>query len=220
MKIRYCIVATGIGLACTEEEPSSSFPDIIEPIEELRIDAPAGTDSDPYPEDFVMLSSDEGEYAWVHLRGYIKTDMAQAWSAIRSDLVYINHRSVTEYSVEELELPEYDYAYLVHNFSENIVDVEFDNEWRHAAVEGTVDSPERVAIRWQKIAGTEFIQMMEGSIQIVAVPDGRKDVVEVQVIEHLTATLDQEGKIIEFVSDLYERWRLYVHGEDLPDYTQ
>ena len=218
MKFRHCVFAISFGVACTEEESSSSFPDIIEPLEELRIEAPEGTAADPYPEEFVLLSADEGEYAWVHLRGYIKTDMAQAWSAIRSDQVYINHRSVTEYSVEELDLPEYDYAYLVHNFSENIVDVEFDNEWRHAAVEGTVDSPERVAIRWQKIAGTEFIQMMEGSIQIVAT--AKKDVVEVQVIEHLTATLDQEGKIIEFVSDLYERWRLYVHGEDLPDYTQ
>ena len=33
MKFRRCVFAISFGVACTEEESSSSFPDIIEPLE-------------------------------------------------------------------------------------------------------------------------------------------------------------------------------------------
>jgi len=204
--------------ACQEETEPVEFPDVIEPIEEIRVEAPAGTSSQPYPEEYTVLSGDEGDYAWVHLRGYIHTDMAQAWTAIRNPDVYINQRNVAEYSVEESSSELYDYIFLVHNRVEDIVDVEFDNEWRHAAVDGTKDAPERVAVRWQKINGTEFIPLLDGSIQILPVADGRKDIVEVQVIEHLGATLDQEANALQYVTDLYERWQLVAHGEEIPVY--
>ena len=222
MNAIYCPFAIGLILSvgCTQESASVVFPDVIEPIEEMKASAPEGTASNPYPEEFNLITEDEESYAWGHLRGYLHTDMAQAWAAIRSDLVYVNHRSVTEYSVEEQNSEEYDYVFLVHNFVEDLVDVEFDIEWRHAAVDGTTDAPERVAIRWQKIEGTQFIEMLEGSVQILAVPDGRKDVVEIQVIQHMTATLDQEENIIQYLSDLYERWQLVVHGEDIPIYEE
>ena len=206
--------------ACQKETEPIEFPDVIEAVEEMKVAAPVGTSDDPYPEEYNVLSADEGDYAWVHLRGFLHTDMSQAWAAIRTAEVYINQRDVTEYSVEEISSEQYDYIFLVYNLVEDIVDVEFENEWRHAAVDGTVDSPERVAVRWQKTNGTEFISLLDGSIQILPLADGRKDIVEIQVIEHLGATLNQEDTAIQFVTDLYERWRLVVHGEDIPAYEE
>lgn len=205
-------------LACTGSTEKTAFPDVLTPIEEMKVEAPEGSSSEPYPETYEVLSADEGDYAWVHLRGYIQSDMSTVWDSIRNDLVYVNQREVASYEIEELDSDIYDFVFQVYNDVENIVMVEFTNEWRHVATEGTKDVPEEVTIRWQKIEGTEFIASIEGSIQIIPVADGRKDVVEVQVIEHLSATLDQESSALIFVEDLFERWALVSHGQEIPAY--
>ena len=57
--------------------------------------------------------------------------------------------------------------------------------------------------------GTDFIQALEGSIQIIQIEeDGLDfDVVEVQVIDHLTATLNQEENAKNYIDGLWERWK-------------
>ena len=206
-------------LACTSSKENTDFPDILEPIEELKIEPPVGTADEPYPESYEVISGDTGEYGWVHLRGYIHGDISSVWEALRDDLVYVNQRETTTYVVSELDSDIYDYVYQVENEVENIVTVEFTNEWRHAATEGSKDSPQEITVRWQKIEGTEFIAALEGSVRILPVEDeARKDVVEVQVIEHITATMDQEGSARVFVEDMYERWMLVTHEEDIPEY--
>ena len=207
-------------VSCVPDSEPQEFPDVIEPIEEMKVDVPNASEDELYPQEYNLNSGDEEDYAWVHLRGYIHSDMSSAWDAIRDPQVYINHRTVTEYDVTDLESNEYDYRFQVYNFVEDIVDVEFDTEWRHAALDGTIESPSRVGVRWQKISGTEFIASLDGSIQILPVPDGRKDVVEIQIIEHLSATLNQEENAIQYVEDVYERWALVVQGEEIPSYQE
>ncbi len=206
-------------LACTDSKEITEFPDVLEPLEEIRVEGPIGTIDEPYPETYELLSGDEGEYGWVHLRGYIHGDITTVWDGLRDDLVYVNQRETSSYEITELDSEIYDYVYQVHNEVENIVTVEFTNEWRHAATEGTKDSPEEITVRWQKIEGTEFIEALEGSVQILPVSDEtRKDVVEVQVIEHISAMMDQEESARIFVEDMYERWMLVTHGDAIPEY--
>ena len=206
-------------LACTGSKEITEFPDVLEPLEEMKIEAPEGTASEAYPETYELLSGDEGDYGWVHLRGYIQGDISTVWESLRDDLVYVNQRETANYEVTELDSDTYDFVYQVYNEVENIVTVEFTNEWRHAATEGSMDAPEEITVRWQKIEGTEFIEALEGSVRIIPVADeSRKDVVEVQVIEHITAMMDQEESARVFVEDLYERWTLVTHGEGIPDY--
>lgn len=204
--------------ACTKQEETVEFVAALEPIEEISIEAPQGSSSESFPEDYTLASGDEGDYAWVHLRGYIQADMSTVWEALRNDLVYVNQRNASSYTIETIESDEFDYVFVEHNEVENVVTVEFANEWRHLAIEGTKDAPEKVVARWQKISGTEFITALDGSIQILAVDNQRKDVVEVQVIEHLSAYLDPEGEAKTYVTDLFERWVLVSHGEDIPSY--
>jgi hypothetical protein len=225
--MKYFYLAIVFQVSCIKEAEPIDFPDGIEPIEDIRVDAPQGSDSNPYPETFNLTSGDEEEYGWAHLSGYIHIDMAQAWEAIRDDSVYINQRSMVNegsgYIVEEVPSPEYDYVYSIDNTVKDAnfpaITVEFQTEWRHLAVKGSKEAPEHVGIRWQKVSGAEgIIDLIEGSVQILPVADGRKGVVEVQVIEHLTALIDQENNAIEFVEDLYERWVLVAHGSDIPTY--
>lgn len=206
-------------LACTDPGEIAEFPDLLEAIEEMKVEPPAGTMEEPYPETYTVLSGDTGEYGWVHLRGYIHRDLSSAWEGLRDDRVYVNQRETTDYTITEIDSDIYDYVYQVHNYVENILTIEFTNEWRHAATEGTREVPEEITVRWQKIEGTEFIASLEGSVRILPVSDEtRKDVVEVQIIEHITATMDQEESARVFVEDMYERWLLVTQGEDIPEY--
>ena len=204
-----------IFVACwSEDVVEKEFPTILEPLEEIRVGLPEGED---YPEEIEVLSEDGDDYAWVHARGNLHLSLDDAWTALRNDLVYVNQRDVAEYTVTEVDSDEYDYIFVVDNKVQDIVPVEFTNEWRHV---GNLDDKSEVSdvvAFWQKTDGTEFIQLMEGSVEIIPVA-GEDEVVEIRIIEHLKATLDQEANAIEFVTDMAERWRLVGHGQDIPEY--
>ena len=196
------------------EVVESEFPKILEPLEEIRVDHP---DGDDYPEEIALLSGDGDDYAWAHARGYLHLSIEDAWAALRNDLVYVNQRDVTNYTVTELESDEFDYIFLVDNEVQDVLPVEFTNEWRHVGHQNEKEEIADVVVRWQKIEGTDFIQLLEGSVEIIPI-DGEEGVVEIRIIEHLKATLDQEANAVEFVRDMAERWRLVGHGEPIPSY--
>ena len=60
----------------------------------------------------------------------------------RNDLVYVNQRDVAEYTVTEIDSDEYDYIFVVDNKVQDIVPVEFTNEWRHV---GNLDDKAEVS---------------------------------------------------------------------------
>ena len=193
--------------ACTDDKPVA-FPDGLEPLEEIKVDLPVGTSSDPFPEEINWESGDEGDYGWIHARGYIKSSPSQVWAALREPTVFVDIDKVVEYTVEEQNSSEYDYVFVVDNLVEDIVDVEFVVEWRHGVVDGDLNEPTMVGVRWQKVSGTEFIESLEGSIVLLSVKD-EPNVTEVQIIEHLSALMDQEDNAIDYVTGLYERWHTH-----------
>ena len=202
-------------VAClSSEQISKEFPIILDPLEDIRVGLPEGNG---YPEEVVVLSEDTDEYAWVHARGYLHVSVEEAWTAVRNDLVYVNQRTVDAYTVTEIDSEDYDYIVVVENEVQDIVPVAFTNEWRHVGNINDKSEVSDVVIRWQKIEGTEFIQLMEGSVEILPV-EGEDSVVEIRIIEHLKATLDQEANAVEFVTDMAERWRLVSNGEPIPEY--
>lgn len=196
-----------LGVACSNNK-TIAFPDGLEPLEEIRVDAPVGTSSNPFPEEINWISGDEGDYGWIHARGYLKVSPDLAWEKLREPTVFVDIDKVAEYSVEEKNSDQYDYVFVVSNLVEDVVDVEFDVEWRHGVVDGDIDDAQMVGVRWQKINGTDFIESLEGSVVILSVKD-EPNVAEIQVIEHLSALMDQEENAIDFVTGLYERWRRY-----------
>ena len=185
------------------KENKTSFPNGLEPLSEMFIEPPLAGYAD---ENWVSASQDEGDYAWAQGRGYIHGSIDEVWEKLRLPEVFINHDEVVEYQITNVEPPEYDYHFIAYNRSENIIEVEFENEWRHGALDNRDGNIEQVGVRWQKISGTEFIQSLEGSIQMIQMNDADTEVVEVQVIEHLTATLNQEDNAKSYIDGLWERW--------------
>ncbi len=185
----------------SEDLAETAFPSILEPLEDIRVGLPEGAD---YPEEVVILSEDTEEYAWVHARGYLHLSLEQAWRALRDDSVYVNHRTVDSYTVTEVDSDEYDYIFLVENEVNDLVPVQFINEWRHVGNLNDKGETSDVVVRWQKIEGTDFIQLMEGSVKLLPV-EGEEQIVEFQIIEHLKATLDQEQNAVDYVIDFADR---------------
>ena len=191
---------------CVENDKPKSFSEGLQPLSDIYVDLPVHTN---FEEVWNSTSENEGDYAWAHGRGFLRGSIDVVWQRLRSADVFINHEEVIEYRITNVAPTEYDYHFIAYNRSENIVEVEFENEWCHGALESRDGQIERVGVRWQKISGTDFIQSLEGSIQIIRIEDDNLDfdVVEVQVIEHLTATINQEENAKNYIDGLWERWK-------------
>ena len=197
-------------IACAGTKSETPFPDGLEPLEELMVELPP-----PSSEDRVAWTSGDEEITLGCIFEAALNRYRWWWSALRQPEVFIDMREIAEYTIEEVEDPVYDYVYNVHNVVHNILTVESDVQWRHGG-ERSDDQLSLAGVRWQKVAGTDYIAALQGSVQILPVEGS--ELVEVQVIEHLTATLDQEDNAIQYVTDLYERWNAVVNGDPLPTY--
>ena len=199
-----------LGFSACTEDVKLEFPEGLEPLEEIQVDLPAGTSADPYPQELNLSSGETDEYAWVQARGYLHQDIISGWEKIRDPEVYIDIDEVTEYTIDDVSSDLYDYVFVVHNSVDNIITVAFDVEWRHGALSGDVNDPGIVAIRWQKTEGTEHIGLLEGSLQFFPANDAdgqpMEDILEVQFIYYLKATLDQAENSVRTISDMYSRW--------------
>lgn len=205
-------------LACTGKEAVHEFPAGLEPLEDNRAPVPEGTDDDPYPEELSLVSGHDetSDYGWAHAIGFAHADLRDTWAALQDPEVDIDRRRVQEWEVTEDYESGYDNSYLIHNVSHDIVTVTFDIAWRHGAVEGTADAPELVAIRWQKVEGTEFVTLLEGSALLEPVDDG---VTQISLVEHLDSAGSGEEEDVEaYFTDLYASVLAWLAGEPLPTY--
>ena len=70
-------------------------------------------------------------------------------------------------------------------------------------------------MRYQKVEGSSFIELMEGSVLLVEAADG---VTEVQLIEHLDAVQTGIEDVENYQRDLFGSVVAFVHGDPLPTY--
>ncbi len=191
--------------ACFGDE-KTEFPPGLEPLEENRAAPPVSQD-ETYPQ-VLSFARGTGDFDWVHARGYVHAPISRTWEALRDIDVCVDDGRVNDWSVTYDVEDGYDYSYRIHNVSEDIITVEFDITWRHGAVEGTIDDPELVAIRYKKTNGTEFIDLLEGSIVLTPVED---DVTALDMVEHLDAAAGGTPEIEAYFDDVFSDTLAFVH---------
>lgn len=197
------LAAASGGCSCEEK---TEFPPGLEPLEENRADPPVSQD-EPFPE-ILSMTRGSDSYDWVHARAYVHAPIARTWEALRDYQVDVDDGRVDDWSVTVDVEEGYDYSYRIHNVANDIITVEFDITWRHGAVEGTVEEPELVAIRYQKTNGTDFIDVLEGSIVLTPIED---DVTELDMVEHLEAAAGGTAEIEAYFADVFEDTLAFVH---------
>jgi hypothetical protein len=121
---------------------------------------------------------------------------------------------ITSHAVLADNDPAYELSYLVHYFVDDILNVEWDDQWRGDVVEGTVEAPTLVMIKDQKVEGSEFITTSEGTVALFATDDPA--ITEVRFVEHLDALMASEGDVIDGTQSNYDRMLAAVHGQPLP----
>lgn len=198
-------------LTACQKDVVTEFPDGLEPLEDtLLVDAPEG-----YAEEVNVASGEGDDYAWAHARGYLSAELDQAVDCMRQGEIMVDRRSVDEWTITDLDDPQYDFSVEIWNLVYDLVDVEFTNQWRQSVVEDA-EYGEVLAVRWQKTEGSDFLPLLEGSMLFLPVDEG---VLEVQIIEHLDALIDPEETAAQTIEDYYTELRAHVKGEDLPSYT-
>ena len=216
-----CAALVGLGAlpGCYGNEPTA-FPPGIEPWEENLAPMPEADDESPCAETLTFHRTLWERVRAVHARACIHQPPEVVWRALRNpqtgrDPVSTHGWRVLEWDVAREDDPAPDYSYETWTFVDDIIDLEFEQIWRHHLVEGTEEAPELTATRWQKTFGTTAISVMEGSIVTRPfVDDPSITLVEYQY--HLDAVARDDHRTIEgFIHVIYGRLRLAAHGETL-----
>jgi hypothetical protein len=161
------------------DDVATTFPPGLEPLE---------ANEAPRPDDVSRLSIVDGEdesYMWSHGRGLVPRPPGEVWAAAKDAGVMVHVCASDEQTVKTGVDPDHEYSFEVHYVVDTIVTVEWDEVWRFGTVEGTPADPELAMVRYQKTFGSDAIELLEGSVQILATDD--PDVTEVQFVEHVDA---------------------------------
>ncbi|HJN74501.1 MAG TPA: hypothetical protein QGF58_11260 [Myxococcota bacterium] len=194
-------------LACADELPP--IPEGLRALED-------NTASFPETESLNVLSGQEDDYDWVHAAGRIDAPLSEVWTAILVEDVFIDRRQVDEWDITWDTEPEYDESCVLDNTVHDVITIEWVTAWREALVWGTEDDMELVAIRFEKIDGTDVIERMVGSLHLVKLDD---DTTHWSYIEHLAAMRRDPEPLVVYVVDFYDETLLTLAGQELPDYS-
>lgn len=193
-------------LACGSPTPID-FGFALEPLEDCTAPAVPGELS-------VVSGEDEVEdWFWSHARGTVDASPDAVWAALQNADVIADRREVDVYTLSPATDLGFDPAYRVDNEVNDILTVNYELTWVHEVQAGTPTAPERVVVRWDKTDGTPFIDLLSGSIELVALEEGTT---ELLLVEHLRAAARDEATIEAYLTDLFADTTAFATGQPLP----
>ena len=159
------------------------FPPGLEPLED---DTAPMQQGGAYTETLAMVTPSFSTYNAVHGRGYVLAPIAQVWALSKNPDVQDQGCEVTRHSSTIGDEPQYEYSFDMHYEVDNVITVAWDEQWRFGTIDGTPEAPTRAMVRYQKVSGTDFIKILEGSVQYFPAPDD-PNVTMIEMIEHVNA---------------------------------
>ena len=193
-----------------QDDISTPFPPGLEPFED---DAENQTLDGTVVEALTVKSTDD-PMIMVYGRGFIFRSPAEVYAVSHDPEVMLAVCSTTSHSVVDNNEPEYDLSFLVSYFVDDILNVEWDDQWRGDVVLGTLEAPELVMIKHQKTEGSDFISLSEGTVQLLATDDPA--ITELRFVEHLDALMASEGDVIAGMQSNFDRMLAVAHGNPIP----
>lgn len=147
-------------------------------------------------------------------RGFIAASPAAVWEVTRDPAVMIALCKTTRYELQR-DNEDFPLSFLVHYVVEDFLTVEWDDQWRGDVILGTPAAPELVLIRHQKVHGSDFIRLSEGSVQLLATEDPA--LTEVLFVEHLDAISGSTDDVIQGMRHNFARMAAAVQqGAPIP----
>lgn len=202
-----CLLALA-SLAGCQDDIATPFPPGLEPLEDNKVPDATGAPT----EELRSKQMSSGDVEQTHGRGFVFTDPATLWQLTKDPTAMVARCRTDSQTVTLGADPAYELDYVVHYVVNDILTVEWDDQWRYGSVETTPDLPVYGMIRHQKIHGSDFIDSSEGTIQVLATDDPK--ISELAFIEHLDAISGNSGDLLEGMQDNYARLVALAH--DLP----
>ncbi len=202
-----CLLWAALLLGGCQDDISTPFPSGLEPFEDDGV--PAGLDGTVAEQ--LTTSSNSNDFIHAYGRGFIFTPPSTVFDVAHDPQVMIALCSTTTQTITDNNEPDYDLSYLVHYFVDDILNVEWDDQWRGDVV---IDDPELVVIKHQKIQGSDFVRLSEGTIELLATDD--PGITEVRFVEHLDAVSAGEGDVIAGMQSNYDRMLAAAHADPMP----
>jgi hypothetical protein len=203
---RLCILVA-VAAGC-QHNIKTEFPPGLEPLE----DNPVVLGNDLT--EGLMTQSTDSPYVMVYGRGYVLVAPAAVWAATKAPAPNLATCTTSKQTEDLNNEPDYEYSYLVHYTVNNIVTVQWDDQWRFGTVDGTPDDPTLAMVKHQKTQGSSFITVSEGTIELDATPD--PNVTELSFVEHLNATGGSVSAIMTGVEHNYASLVAVAHGNPIP----
>jgi hypothetical protein len=205
--MRHLIAIAAVGC---QGDVSTPFPPGLEPFADD--DQPALLDGTVAER--LTTHATNSDFIRVYGRGFIFAPPADVYAAAHIPEVMYAACSTTAQTVTLDNEPEYELSFLVHYFVDNILNVEWDDQWRGQAIAGTRDAPELVMIKHQKIQGSSFIALSEGTVKLIATAD--PGITELQLVEHLDALSATPADVIAGMHSNYDRLLAVSRGDPIP----
>jgi len=197
-------------LAGCQDDISTPFPPGLEPLSDDAVPL----DLDGTVVEQLTTSSKNTDYIRAYGRGFIFESPAVVYDAAHDPQVMIAVCSTTSQTITFGNDPAYELSFLVHYFVDDILNVEWDDQWRGDTITGTLDAPELVMIKHQKVQGSDFITLSEGTVELLATDD--PGITEIRFVEHLDAVSAGVGDVISGMQSNYDRLLAVAHGGALP----
>ena len=192
-------------LAGCQHNVKTPFPPGLEPLEDNVAPYPADMSSET-----LSTVTMDTNYSYVYGRGYVQIDPATVWVAAQAPDPNVAICSTSSHTVDLANEPQYEYSFLVHYTVNNIVTVQWDDQWRFGIIDGTDAAPTFAMIKHQKTQGSSFITLSEGTIQVLATSD--PNVTELDFVEHLDATQASSSDVLKGVQHNYASLVSVSHG--------
>lgn len=202
--IRTAVVA--LALAACQDDITTPFPPGLEPLPD---DGEPAT-LDAVPDERLVSRATDDDMIRVYGRGFVLAPPAVVYAAAHDPEVMIAKCSTSSQTVTPGNDPAYDLSFLVHYFVDNIVNVEWDDQWRGDVIAGALDAPELVMIKHQKIEGSDFISVSEGTIALLATDDPA--ITELRFVEHLDAVGGTTDDVVRGMVHNFNRLVSVAHG--------
>jgi len=200
-------------LPACQENVVTEFPDGFEPWEEHAAPLPDAVGADACPETLVFVRNPRYEGAWnVHGTACIHQPIATVFASVQEATTSRDPTTTTTFEALPVMPEECDGDYQTSVHVDDIVDVDFRTCWRHAVVtEDELGGLSVTATRWQKVWGSSFISVMEGSIVLTPL-ESDPNITVVRYQYHLEALSSSNATVESFLTVIYERLRDHANG--------
>jgi hypothetical protein len=195
----------GLVLAACQDDVSTPFPEGLEPFEDNVV---AAQPDGPFIET-LRIESSQSDLIRVYARGFVLVPPDVLWEAAKSPAPNVSECKTSDHVITLGNEPQYEASFLIHYIVNDIVTVEWDDQWRFGRV-----TDDLAMIKHQKTQGSDFISLSEGSIQVLATSD--PEISELSFVEHLDAISASTADVVEGVQHNYDALVAVAHGNPIP----